>query len=112
MKKKENLQAYAFLSPFLVLVTLLYILPAVLTVIMAFTGLDKTFVWKFVGLKNFQKFFNSYQFTTVVGNTLKLSAYSIFVGFPFPIMFALMLNTAEHFGIKSLHEDESILNCT
>ena len=39
MKKKENLQAYAFLSPFLVLVTLLYILPAVLTVIMEFTGL-------------------------------------------------------------------------
>ena len=48
MKKKNNLQAYAFLTPFLILVTLLYILPAVLTVVMAFTGLDKTFVWKFV----------------------------------------------------------------
>lgn len=53
MKKKNNLQAYAFLTPFLILVTLLYILPAVLTVVMAFTGLDKTFVWKFVGMKNF-----------------------------------------------------------
>ena len=31
MKKKNNLQAYAFLTPFLILVTLLYILPAVLT---------------------------------------------------------------------------------
>lgn len=59
-------------------------------------------IWgsKWVGLKNFQKFFNSYQFTTVVGNTLKLSAYSIFVGFPFPIIFALMLNTVENMHMK------------
>ena len=57
MKKKNNLQAYAFLTPFLILVTLLYILPAVLTVVMAFTGLDKTFVWKFVGMKNFRRVF-------------------------------------------------------
>lgn len=59
-------------------------------------------VWHspWVGLKNFEKFFNSYQFTNVVTNTLKLSAYSIFVGFPFPIIFALMLNTAERVWFK------------
>lgn len=51
MKKKNNLQAYAFLTPFLILVTLLYILPAVLTVVMAVHGAGKTFVWKFVGMK-------------------------------------------------------------
>ena len=59
-------------------------------------------VWHspWVGLKNFEKFFNSYQFTNVVTNTLKLSAYSIFVGFTFPIIFALMLNTAERVWFK------------
>ena len=45
MKKKNNLQAYAFLTPFLIMVTLLYILAGVLTVVMAFTVLYKTFVW-------------------------------------------------------------------
>lgn len=48
-----------------------------------------------VGLKNFQKFFNSYQFERVILNTLRLSLYSIFIGFPFPILFALLLNTVE-----------------
>ncbi len=70
MKKKNNLQAYAFLTPFLILVTLLYILPAVLTVVMAFTGLDKTFVWKFVGMKNFRRVFMDPNTPIIVRNTL------------------------------------------
>ena len=53
MKRKNNIQAYTFLSPFLVLVTILYIFPAVLTVVMAFTDLDKSFIWTFARLKNF-----------------------------------------------------------
>ncbi|MBE5782022.1 MAG: sugar ABC transporter permease [Clostridiales bacterium] len=53
-----------------------------------------------VGLKNFERFFNSYQFTTVVTNTLTLSLYSIFAGFPFPIIFALLLNCVEKARIK------------
>ncbi len=70
MKRKNNLQAYAFLTPFLILVTLLYILPAILTVVMAFTGLDKTFEWSFVGFKNFQRVFKDPNTPTIVWNTL------------------------------------------
>ena len=70
MKRKNNLQAYAFLSPFLILVTLLYILPAILTVVMAFTGLDKTFEWDFVGFKNFQRVFKDPNTPTIITNTL------------------------------------------
>ena len=57
MRRKNNVQAYAFLTPFLILVTVLYILPAILTIVMAFTDLDKTFIWKMAGLKNFQRIF-------------------------------------------------------
>ena len=57
MKRKNNIQAYTFLSPFLVLVTILYIFPAVLTVVMAFTDLDKSFIWTFAGRKNFERVF-------------------------------------------------------
>ncbi len=70
MKRKNNLQAYAFLTPFLVLVTLLYILPAILTVVMAFTGLDKTFEWSFVGIKNFRRVFRDPNTPTIIVNTL------------------------------------------
>lgn len=53
-----------------------------------------------VGLNNFRKFFNSYQFKRVIVNTLRLSLYSIFIGFPFPILFALLLNTVERERFK------------
>jgi len=49
-----------------------------------------------IGFNNFIKFFNSYTFTRVIGNTLRISIYDIFAGFPFPIIFALCLNTIEH----------------
>lgn len=50
--------------------------------------------------KNFTKFFNAYQFTNIMYNTLSLSIYAILAAFPFPILFALMLNTIEHEKLK------------
>ena len=46
----------------------------------------------FVGFKNFLQFFRSYQFGVTIKNTLVLSLYSILVGFPLPILLALMCN--------------------
>jgi len=45
-----------------------------------------------VGFDNFRRFFQSYQFGQVLTNTLTLSLYSLAVGFPIPIIFALLLN--------------------
>ena len=50
----------------------------------------------FIGFANFIKFFNSYTFSRVITNTLRISIYDILAGFPFPIIFALCLNTIEH----------------
>jgi putative aldouronate transport system permease protein len=44
-----------------------------------------------IGFDYFQKFFNSYQFSTTIKNTLIISLYSI-ATFPIPIMLALMVN--------------------
>jgi ABC-type polysaccharide transport system, permease component len=46
----------------------------------------------FVGLKHFHKFFSTYVAGQVIGNTIKLSLYSLLASFPFPIILALMLN--------------------
>ena len=45
-----------------------------------------------VGLDNFRRFLQSYQFFTVLRNTLTLSFYGL-ATFPLPIIFALLLNT-------------------
>jgi putative aldouronate transport system permease protein len=44
------------------------------------------------GFKHFDTFFHSYVFTNVLVNTLKLSVFSLLIGFPIPILFALLLN--------------------
>lgn len=46
-----------------------------------------------VGLAQFKKFFESYQFSRVVPNTLIISVYAILASFPIPIIYALMLNS-------------------
>lgn len=45
--------------------------------------------------KNFTAFFNSYQFQTVILNTLKISAAQLIFSFPFPIILALLINEVQ-----------------
>lgn len=47
---------------------------------------------EWVAFKHFERFFSSYNFWNLIKNTLTLSVYSLVVGFPMPIIFALMLN--------------------
>ncbi|WDF05962.1 ABC transporter permease [Shouchella hunanensis] len=51
-------------------------------------------IWgsEWVGWDHFVRFFQSYQFWEIIENTLVLSLYELAVGFPLPIILALMLN--------------------
>ena len=55
--------------------------------------------WSQPLMKNFMRFFNSFQCKTTIRNTVWLSLYSMLAGFPLPIMLALMINqiTAKRF---------------
>ena len=55
-----------------------------------------------VGLQNFIKFFQSYQFERVLLNTVRLSLYTILAGFPVPVLFALFLNSLQSEGFKKV----------
>lgn len=55
---------------------------------------------KFVGLKNFQDFFQSVYFTRVLRNTVVLSLLSLLICFPLPIIFALLLNEVQRLRFK------------
>ena len=45
-----------------------------------------------VGFANFERLFNSYWFPIILKNTLTLSILSLLIGFPMPIILALLLN--------------------
>ena len=47
---------------------------------------------RWVGFQHFQNFFNGYNFVSLLKNTLILSLYSLIVGFPIPIIVALIIN--------------------
>jgi putative aldouronate transport system permease protein len=59
-------------------------------------------IWgsEWVGLLHFQRFFSSYYFKRLLGNTLGISLYSIALSFPLPILLALMLNEVRSAGFK------------
>lgn len=52
------------------------------------------------GLDNFRRLFDSYWFPITVKNTLTLSLLSLVLGFPLPIILALMLNELKSEGIR------------
>lgn len=56
---------------------------------------------EWVGLKHFIKFFNSAWFTTVLKNTLSISLLT-FLGFPLPIILALLLNEVKNMKFRKL----------
>lgn len=53
-----------------------------------------------VGIKWFLEFFASYQFSNLLINTFVISLYSLLVGFPIPIVLALLLNSTPSLRFK------------
>lgn len=45
-----------------------------------------------VGLRWFQQFFSSYYWKDIIWNTFSISLYSILIGFPIPIILAIIIN--------------------
>jgi len=53
-----------------------------------------------VGLANFENFFNSYYAQRIIRNTILVSVYSMIFNFPAPIILALLLNEVRHTGYR------------
>lgn len=62
---------------------------------------------EWVGLENYKDFFGYYQWTNLVFNTLSLSLYSIFIGFPIPIILALVLHVHTGKVLKKIAQNVS-----
>lgn len=61
------------------------------------------------GLKHFRMFFESPEFYNVMRNTIVISLLKFFIGFPAPILLALMLNEIRHMAFKRIVQTVSYL---
>ncbi len=64
---------------------------------------------KWVGFANFLRFFRSIYLWRLVRNTLLLNGYGLLVGFPAPIILALMLNEVRNTVFKRISQTASYL---
>ena len=55
---------------------------------------------QWVGLENFRRFFSSADFVTVIRNTLGITIVNLIVGFPIPILLALIVNQITNSFVK------------
>lgn len=72
-------------------------------VLIAFKNYKLTLsVWDspWVGLKHFEKFLNGVYFGRLVRNTLSINIGQLLIGFPLPILFALLLNEVRSTGFR------------
>lgn len=91
---QRNYQAYLMVLPSIVLIFFFCYIP-MYGVLMAFENYRPqlgVLGSEWVGLYHFKDFFTSPHSLNVLRNTVVISVYSLLVGFPFPIILALLLN--------------------
>lgn len=98
---KRNYWLYIFILPALAwLLTFCYApMGGVVVAFKRYTGAYSVWESKWVGLKWFESFFESYYAEEVIINTLRLSLYTL-ATFPLPIILALMLNEVRNAKVK------------
>lgn len=108
---RSSWQLYLFLAPSTLFILIFAYVPMA-GVQIAFKEYNFNLgIWgsKWIGFDNFQRFFDSYQFQSIVWNTISLSLYSLLISFPLPILFALLLNSFVGLRFKKLVQTVSYM---
>jgi len=101
---KRNYVLYLFLLPTVAYIFIFHYLPmyGVQIAFKDFLASKGIMGSPWVGFKYFERFLLSPDFGQIIWNTLGISLYSLIVGFPIPIVLALMLNYASNARFKKL----------
>jgi len=93
-KKSRDLPIYMLLLPGMLLLFVFHYIPlfGVAIAFQNFIPFKGVLGSQWVGLKNFEYFLKDQNFWRVMKNTLEINLLEIVFGFPFPIIFALLLN--------------------
>ena len=98
----QNYMLYLFMAPAVILTIVFKYIPMYGSIIAFKDFSPMKGIWgsDWVGLEHFTKFLTSPNFGDIFMNTLKLSAYGLVLGFPVPIILALMLNQVKRASVK------------
>ncbi|WP_281891105.1 sugar ABC transporter permease [Paenibacillus sp. YYML68] len=93
-KLLKNYQLYLFILPTIIYFIVFHYVPmyGIQIAFKNFIAFKGIMASPWVGLEHFERFFNSFEFQKIILNTLKLSLMQLVLGFPAPIILALMLN--------------------
>jgi putative aldouronate transport system permease protein len=93
---------YLFMAPAVILTIVFKYIPMYGSIIAFKDFSPMKGIWgsDWVGLEHFTKFLTSPNFGDIFMNTLKLSTYGLILGFPVPIILALMLNQVKRASVK------------
>lgn len=108
---RSNWSIYIMALPFLAYFIIFHYIPmgGVLMAFQDFSIKKGIFGSTWVGLKQFERFFNSPYFFRTLSNTLLISFYGLLFSFPFPIIFALCLNEVRNKHFKKVTQTISYL---
>lgn len=91
---KRHWQLYLLITPVLIYFFIFHYLPmyGVQIAFKDFIGTKGIWGSPWVGWKHFDRFFDSFFFERLLFNTIGISLYELAVGFPIPILLALLIN--------------------
>ncbi|GGE01457.1 ABC transporter permease [Paenibacillus nasutitermitis] len=101
-KVAEFYQLYLMIFPALAYILIFHYVP-MYGLQIAFKDFRNTLGFKgspWVGLKHFERFFELPSFWNLIANTVLLNLYELAVGFPIPIILALLINEAKNKMIR------------
>lgn len=108
---KRNWTAYVFAIP-VIAYYLIFCYKPMVGVVIAFKDFRPAIgIWEseWVGLQHFKDYISSFYFWRLIRNTLRISVTSLVVGFPAPIIFALLVNEVRNNKFKKTIQTISYL---
>jgi len=99
---KKNYILYLLLAPAVILTIIFKYIPIYGATIAFkdFSPIRGIMGSEWVGFKHFTSFLTSPNFMEILMNTIKLSSFELLIGFPIPIILALMLNQLRRSNVK------------
>lgn len=99
---KRNWLLYVFLLPAVIYIATFMYAPmyGLIIAFKDFTASKGIMGSPWAGIKWFRTFFEAPRFWQILGNTLAISLYSLVVGFPLPIILALIINNINNLKFK------------
>jgi len=97
-KIKNQISAYLFLLPALIIFAVFSWYPIITTIVYSFQKVGLMGPSKWVGLQNYVRMFGNPVFYTAWRNVLEFIALSLVFGFAVPIILSLMINEMRRFG--------------